>query len=132
MSKMEKKFTHPSGASSSPCPDLVQIPFNALVLLAETFKLGEQKHGRDNWRHGLANIDYALERINHIIRHAYWLSEQLQGRWPADCDPIDTPARNVGAILWGGAFMAENQAVLTAAAQSPEQAWPSTHAPKNK
>jgi len=100
----DDKMLHESGASTSTCPDLSQIPYSALEMLAERFKLGEAKHGRHNWRRGLGKTSYALERVNHIIRHAYHLAAQLEFGIDLSEDTIE---ENIGAILWGGAFLAE-------------------------
>lgn len=95
------KVTHTSGATSSACHDYAQIPISALDALAARFEYGEKKHGRDNWRKGLHDKTYVVERLNHVIRHAKLLADKLMGlaQWDEDDD--------AGAILWGGAFAAE-------------------------
>jgi len=90
-----------AGASSSACLDFAQIPFEALRVLGERYALGQIKHGRHNWRKGLHNKEYVLARASHLIQHAFKLANQLDGTMPWDEDD------NIGAILWGGAFMAE-------------------------
>lgn len=92
-----------SGASSSHCPDLAQIPLEALLAIAGRFELGEKKHGRDDWRQGTGNKDYVLNRINHVIKHCYHLINQIEGR--EDITNRDTPEGNIGAIAWGGATL---------------------------
>lgn len=98
---MEDKKLHPSGATSSHCPDYAQIPMQAMNALAARFELGEQKHGRDNWRNGLHDKSYVIERLNHCIRHAYHLINKLEGKMAWDGVEDDA-----GAILWAGAFAA--------------------------
>lgn len=95
------KVTHKSGATSSHCPRYDYIPLSALNSLAERYELGVEKHGKDNWRRGIPDVDYCLERLNHVIRHAITLQLKLQGKmsWDGDDD--------AGAILWGGAFATE-------------------------
>lgn len=101
---MNDKMEHTCGATTSKCHDFGQIPYSALVLLAKRFEFGGLKHGRDNWKKGLGNLKYALERINHIINHCYYLSSQLDSGIDLSEDTIED---NIGAILWGGAFLAE-------------------------
>src|SRR5688572_28864882 len=70
-SELLDKVAHKSGSTSSYCPDFAQIPLDALISLAKRYELGEKKHGRDNWRKGLTDKSYVVERLNHVIRHAY-------------------------------------------------------------
>lgn len=100
----DKKVTE-CGATSSFCPDLTQIPFQLLSSLADRFTYGEGKHGRDNWRQGIGDKGYALERLNHIIEHCYALAAQIDGRGKEGWIK-DSPDGNVGAIAWGAAILA--------------------------
>lgn len=97
----EETITHESGAKSSYCPDFSQIPLDALIVLAKRYELGEQKYGRDQWRSGLHDKRYVIERLNHIIRHAFTAIQKLEGKLPDDGDD------DAGAILWGGCFLVE-------------------------
>jgi len=49
--------------------DLTQIPMQALLRLGAIFKEGESKYGRANWRKGIADKAYQLERANHALKH---------------------------------------------------------------
>jgi hypothetical protein len=91
--------TKPEKAKSSKVPRLDLIPREALLRLAKRFELGLEHYGKDNWRNGLADHEYILERIAHIQNHCAILVEKLEGRIPPDGDD------DVGAILWGGAFL---------------------------
>lgn len=68
----------PAGAKTDREPfDLVQIPLEAERRLGAIFKEGEQKYGRGNWRSGVGDKGYQLERANHAIKHLkiylHWL-----------------------------------------------------------
>lgn len=101
----EDKVTHSSGATSSYCPDFGQIPLGALKALALRYELGEKKHGRDNWRKGLADDRYVIERLNHVIYHAMKAINKLEGKLEDNGDD------DAGAIMWGGAFLSEALAI---------------------
>jgi hypothetical protein len=57
--------------------DLTQIPFEFEWRLGMVFREGEAKYGRDNWRKGVGNKTYQLERANHALKHLkiyiHWL-----------------------------------------------------------
>lgn len=99
--ELADKVTHACGATSSVCPDFAQIPTAALMSLANRYKLGEAKHGRDNWRKGLSDKRYVIERLNHVIFHAKKLADKIENGLPLDDDD------DAGAIMWGGAFAVE-------------------------
>jgi len=95
----EKIVVSKGGATSSKIPRLDRIPYDVLVLVAERFHLGAEKHGLDNWRKGLGDVDYTIERATHVANHALRLIAKLQNRIEDDGDD------DVAAILWGGAFL---------------------------
>ncbi len=113
--KTDDKFVSKSGVTSSHCPDFTQIPFEALIELAARYELGQKKHGRDNWRKAVdpdtvVNPDFtpaeefALERLNHLVRHCYILANQIMKRKTIPMND-DSPQGNIGAILWGASTM---------------------------
>lgn len=97
----EDKIVTPSGATSSKCPRFDLIPIEAIIRLANRFELGEIKHGHNNWRKGINDKQYILERTCHIIHHAIKFMHKLDHLLPDDGDD------DVGAILWGAAFLCE-------------------------
>lgn len=58
--------------------DLTQIPFEAERRLGIIFREGELKYGKDNWRNGVNNKAYQLERANHALKHLKLYLHQLQ------------------------------------------------------
>lgn len=58
--------------------DLTQIPYESLRRLAAVFKEGASKYGRNNWRYGVGNKAYQLERANHALKHLLLYIHRLQ------------------------------------------------------
>lgn len=91
---------HPCGATSSKVSDYAQIPKHSLDRLAARLSYGEKVHGRGNWKKGLADKSYLIDRLNHVICHVYALIEELErGELSSD--------DNAAAIMWGGMFACE-------------------------
>jgi hypothetical protein len=74
-SKIEEKLNKQlqafsSGATSSerlPPYDLITIHFEDRV--AKRLQLGAAKHGRFNYRKGLKDKEFIIDRLNHALRH---------------------------------------------------------------
>lgn len=49
--------------------DLTEIPLSADIRTAKVFKEGHSKYGRGNWRSGVHDKKYQLERANHALKH---------------------------------------------------------------
>ena len=96
------KFKHPCGASSSKVPRLDYVSLTALRRLAKRYATGLTKHGKYNYKQGLTDKEYILERCAHVIEHAYKYIEVLEGQRADDGDD------NAAAIMWGGAFLCES------------------------
>lgn len=91
---------HACGAGTSSCPRFDLIPANALIRLAFRYEKG-LKYGKDNWRKGLTDRDYVLERLAHGINHLIILREKIEGRLPWSEDD------DAAAAMWAGAFLCE-------------------------
>jgi hypothetical protein len=114
----DEVFRHACGSTSSKVPRLDMVPYGALVRLARRFELGAAKHGTDNYRQGLSDPEYVLERCAHVIRHASRLAGKLRGYLPLDAED------DAAAIAWGGAFLCESRLCDPAPetpAKSPER-----------
>lgn len=57
---------------------LTQIPCKSLERLGAVFREGEVKYGRGNWRRGVGDTAYQLERANHALKHLLWYVHQLE------------------------------------------------------
>lgn len=101
MSDGEKFVASAKGATSSRVPRVDLIPYRAIVRLAARFEYGLQRHGLDNWRKGLGDEEYMLERAAHVALHALQFINKRRGYL------LDDGEDDIGAILWGGAFLAE-------------------------
>ncbi len=49
--------------------DLTQIPLSSEKRIGSIFREGEIKYDRNNWRKGVGNLKYQLERANHALKH---------------------------------------------------------------
>src|SRR5215472_4835958 len=97
----EQTVTHSCGAKSSAVPRLDLIPYRAQVAHAARWHKGAERYGMDNWRNGLTDREYVLERAAHVLNHVHVLIEKIKGLRPDDGDD------DTGAIMWGGAFLCE-------------------------
>lgn len=57
---------------------LTQIPCHALQRLGAVFREGAGKYGRGNWRRGVGDTAYQLERANHALKHLLWYVHWLE------------------------------------------------------
>lgn len=96
-------------ATSTKVPSFGLIPRQALVAYAKRLELGMQpdRHGSksynaqsENFEKVNASKDWVMERLTHVIDHAYSAIEKLMGRkkWDDEDD--------AGAILFGGGVLA--------------------------
>jgi hypothetical protein len=103
----EDQVSHAGGkVLSTPVPPYHLIPKVVLDRLAARFALGLAKKGSKSWHAGsdnqgvLLDSDYAVERLDHVIKHAMVLREKLVAR---DYDGLSEDD-DAAAICWGGAF----------------------------
>jgi hypothetical protein len=100
------------GATATQSPAFHLIPMQALIHLAKRFSLGAIRHEPFGWMRGLVGkpplppkptpeVEYMLERSNHVIHHALKFQAKLQGLIPDDGDD------DAGAIAWGGVVLSE-------------------------
>lgn len=57
---------------------LTEIPLSALIRLGKIFKEGHGKYGKHNWRNGVDNKEYQIERCNHAIKHLLIYAHELE------------------------------------------------------
>lgn len=91
----------PSGAKSSerqPRYDL--IPATALRRVVRRFELGAEKHGEGNWRKGIGDPAWLLDRVNHAITHLYKVAEEIKAGYRDKDD-------NAAAVAWAGLILSE-------------------------
>lgn len=67
--KQSECISTPQAKSDREPFDLTQIPYEAEKRLGAIFKEGEVKYGRMNWRQGVGDKGYQLERANHALKH---------------------------------------------------------------
>lgn len=57
---------------------LTQIPLSSLQRLGMIFREGELKYGKGDWRNGVGNKEYQLERANHALKHLLIYIHELE------------------------------------------------------
>lgn len=95
-----------SGAKSSgQKPRYNLIPARSLERIATRFGEGASKYGENNWRSGLKDRDFLLDRLNHAQEHLLRLTELISGNvytWQDD---------DAAAIILNIMFIMEAQEV---------------------
>jgi hypothetical protein len=105
----EEKKIFPGGAASTKIPGFKYIPRVALERLAKRFELGLERHKENSWNalnpdsaSMLDDREWLIERLNHVIHHAYKEIERLSN---PNLDPLAESDDNAAAIMWGGACL---------------------------
>ena len=99
--KPKTAWVAPSGAKSSerqPRYDL--IPATALRRVVRRFELGAEKHGEGNWKKGIGDPAWLLDRVNHAITHLYKVAEEIKAGYRDKDD-------NAAAVAWAGLILSE-------------------------
>lgn len=103
----DEKHIFESGASSSEhVPDFGMIPLVLLTRTAKRLQLGEVKHGRWNYRKGLEDKAFLMDRLNHAFLHLKRLYDSIE----FDIKTMDDDA---AAIVVNIAIIMESQDKLT-------------------
>lgn len=85
-----------SGATSSgklPPYDLITLNFQNRV--AERLQLGAEKHGRFNYRKGLKDREFIMDRLNHAFKHLKLAMDRIESGEVYDDDDLGAVAVNV-------------------------------------
>lgn len=101
--KMDRKSPFKSGASSSgslPMYDAISI--HLLDRLAARLSHGAEKHGKYNYRKGLNDKEFILDRLNHAFRHLKLAIDSIENEEISEDDDL-------GAVLCGIQFAIEYQ-----------------------
>lgn len=75
---------------------LTEIPLESLVRLGRVFQEGHEKYGRGNWRNGVGDIEYQLERCNHAIKHLMVYAQWLESGQRVGLEEEDDLAK----VMW--------------------------------
>jgi hypothetical protein len=69
---MENIQEFPSGARSSGNKSRYDLlPVWALQRIAARFAIGADRYGEDNWKRGMQDPEWTIDRLNHAIEHLY-------------------------------------------------------------
>lgn len=103
-------------AASSKIPALHLIPRICLEKTADRFALGIQRKGEKSWnavsnnQEILLDKEFLIDRMGHIVHHAYKLIEKLAA---GDMNAIEDDD-DASAIVWGGMYAQASVAKLLA------------------
>lgn len=94
-----------SGAKSSGrLPRFDLIPWDVFAeRLARRYELGLQKYSEDNYRKGINDRAFVLDRCNHMLAHAHKAVESFRTMGTAlerESDDDD-----LAAVIWGAIFL---------------------------
>lgn len=98
--RTDDKHVFSSGASSSgnkPRYDL--IPQRPMIRVARRFGEGAQKHGENNWRKGLKDRAFLLDRANHAFEHLHNLISKGLAWDPSEDDDAAAVILNMMFIM---------------------------------
>jgi hypothetical protein len=77
-----------------------------LIRIAARFEYGAQKYGVDNWRIGLKDKDFVIDRINHAIEHLMNLKEQIHD------GQYYHPDDDAAGVGWAAMLIMEHQRIM--------------------
>lgn len=114
MSTIKKEIDQAGGlVSSSEIDDFAYITTHSLQRLAYRCKIGVQRKGDKAWNattsnHDcLTNIDFAINRISHVIGHALALRDKLVKAKHTGEFHLDKDHDDAAAIMWSGMLFCE-------------------------
>lgn len=96
-----------AGVTSTRVPLTHLIPTVAIMTLAERLEEGRRRKGDGAWnattnnQECLDDMEFVLERISHVIRHACLLRDKIVAHDVAGMQADD----DAGAVLFGGALL---------------------------
>ncbi len=97
MSKLQK---FKSGATSSELvPGYDMIPFNFLNRTAKRFDVGKEKHGKFNYRKGLEDKEFIIDRLNHAFQHLKFAIDQIEAGEVFKDDDLGAVSVNVAMAM---------------------------------
>lgn len=104
---VEQTHVFSSGAKSSgKLPRYDMIPWSVFAdRLAARYELGLKKYSEDNWRTGLSEREYVLDRANHALKHLHLAVEAIRTGKRLDEDD------DLAAAMWGVVFLMAAQEV---------------------
>jgi hypothetical protein len=85
-----------SGATSSgklPPYDLITLNFQDRT--AKRLELGAEKHGRFNYRKGLKDKEFIMDRLNHAFKHLKLAMDQIESGEKVEDDDLAAVSVNV-------------------------------------
>jgi len=97
--------------SSGTKPPYHLIPAYAMARIANRFGLGSAKYGENNWKKGVTDYAFILDRINHATEHLINLKEQVMAA--RDGGTVETfDDDDCAAVILNAIFVMEHQIVM--------------------
>lgn len=94
------KHEFKSGATSSgKLPPYDLIPETFLTRTAERFELGAVKYGRFNYRKGLQDKEFIMDRLNHAFLHLKRAMDLIENNVPYTDDDLGGVAVNIAMAM---------------------------------
>lgn len=98
--KNQDKQTFKSGATSSgQVPGYDMLPELFLTRVAKRFDLGKEKHGKFNYRKGLQDKEFIIDRLNHAFLHLKRAIDLIENNTPFEDDNLAAVAVNVAMAM---------------------------------
>lgn len=103
----EQTHAFTSGAKSSgKLPRFDLIPWHYFAArLARRYELGLEKYSEDNWKKGLHDPAFILDRANHMLEHAHRAVERLRLYLNNYKSPQECMDDDLAAVIWGAIFL---------------------------
>lgn len=96
----QEKQTFKSGATSSEqLPGYDMLPELFLTRTAKRFDLGKVKHGKFNYRKGLKDKEFIIDRLNHAFLHLKKAIDLIELDQPFDDDNLAAVAVNIAMAM---------------------------------
>lgn len=94
-----------SGAKSSgKLPRFDLIPWDVFAeRLARRYELGLSKYSEDNYRQGINDREFVLDRCNHMLAHAHKAVESFRTMGTLLAHESDDD--DLAAVIWGAIFL---------------------------
>lgn len=89
-----------SGAKSSEqLPNYDLLPISFLTRTAKRFTVGAQKYGKFNYRQGLKDKAFILDRLNHAFLHLKKAIDAIENGEPTEDDNLAAVAVNTAMAM---------------------------------
>lgn len=75
------------------------LPFVFLRRIAKRFDLGKEKHGKFNYRKGLEDKEFVLDRLNHAFQHLKFAIDAIENSEATKDDDLAAVGVNIAMAM---------------------------------